>query len=273
MNNMELRCGARPWSIVEFQVTGDYALFTPPYLSVHGEKCSYQIPTYGSIEGILRSVYWKPTFEWVIDSVRVMNRICYQRMSELIPGYTSVIPGKKTERHLYTCLVKPCYQVRAHMEWNLNRPEYDNDRKFEKHIEIAERAIEYGGRMSPFMGVSNFPAIVTPCVFGSGKGKYDNSGIMDDFGIMFHSSVYADQAFDDETKNAKTNLFWKARMENGYINFPRKEECQYRKHVRNMRMKKFEPKEDETLISPKRLIREGSIKIINEDELDLLMGS
>lgn len=62
-------------NIVEFQVTGDYALFSDPILRVGGEKCSYQVPTYEALKGILQSVYWKPTIIWVIDAVRVMHPI------------------------------------------------------------------------------------------------------------------------------------------------------------------------------------------------------
>ena len=60
-------------NIVEFQVTGDYALFTDPLMRVGGEKCSYQIPTYEALKGVLSSVYWKPTIIWYIDSVRIVN--------------------------------------------------------------------------------------------------------------------------------------------------------------------------------------------------------
>ena len=61
--------------IVEFQVAGDYGLFSDPIMRVGGEKCSYQIPTYEALKGILHSVYWKPTLIWVIDDVRVMHPI------------------------------------------------------------------------------------------------------------------------------------------------------------------------------------------------------
>lgn len=37
-------------NIVEFQVTGDYGLFSDPIMRVGGEKCSYQVPTYECIE-------------------------------------------------------------------------------------------------------------------------------------------------------------------------------------------------------------------------------
>lgn len=62
-------------NIVEFQVTGDYALFSDPIMRVGGEKCTYQVPTYEALKGILHSVYWKPTIVWIIDAVRVMKPI------------------------------------------------------------------------------------------------------------------------------------------------------------------------------------------------------
>ena len=60
---------------VEFEVYGKYALFSDPITRVGGEKFSYQVPTYQALKGILESVYWKPTFIWVIDAVRIVNKI------------------------------------------------------------------------------------------------------------------------------------------------------------------------------------------------------
>ena len=45
-------------NIVEFEVFGDYALFSDPLMRLGGEKCSYQVPTYEALKGILSSVYW-----------------------------------------------------------------------------------------------------------------------------------------------------------------------------------------------------------------------
>lgn len=60
---------------VSFRVFGRTALFSDPITRMGGEKCSYQIPTYQALKGILESVYWKPTLIWVIDEARVMKRI------------------------------------------------------------------------------------------------------------------------------------------------------------------------------------------------------
>ena len=60
---------------ITLRVWGRYALFSDPITRVGGEKFSYPIPTYQAVKGILESVYWKPTFVWVPDAVRIMNPI------------------------------------------------------------------------------------------------------------------------------------------------------------------------------------------------------
>lgn len=105
-------------NIVEFQVTGDYALFSDPILRVGGEKCSYQVPTYEALKGILQSVYWKPTIIWVIDAVRVMHPIQMETK-----GIRPIKYSGGNDLSYYTYLKDCCYQVRAHFEWNENRPE------------------------------------------------------------------------------------------------------------------------------------------------------
>ncbi|MBQ7931148.1 MAG: CRISPR-associated protein Cas5, partial [Clostridia bacterium] len=40
-------------NLVEFEVSGDYGLFSDPIMRVGGEKCSYHIPTYEALKGIL----------------------------------------------------------------------------------------------------------------------------------------------------------------------------------------------------------------------------
>lgn len=120
-------------NIVEFQVTGDYALFSDPILRVGGEKCSYQVPTYEALKGILQSVYWKPTIIWVIDAVRVMHPIQMETK-----GIRPIKYSGGNDLSYYTYLKDCCYQVRAHFEWNENRPELAADRNENKHHEIAK---------------------------------------------------------------------------------------------------------------------------------------
>ena len=60
---------------IEFEAYAKYALFSDPVTRVGGEKFSYQVPTYQAIKGIVESIYWKPTLIWVIDAVRIVNKI------------------------------------------------------------------------------------------------------------------------------------------------------------------------------------------------------
>lgn len=218
---------------VEFMVTGDYGLFTDPIMRVGGEKCTYQIPTYEALKGILQSVYWKPTIIWYIDAVRIMNPI--QMESK---GMRTIKYGGGNDLSYYTYLKKCAYQVRAHFEWNENRPELVQDRNENKHHEIAKRMIKKGGRRDIFLGARECQGYVEPCVFDSGKGAYDDIPELS-FGLMYHGITYADESYSSETEGKMTVNLWYPVMKNGVIKFPRPEECPVHKSVRNMKMKKF----------------------------------
>lgn len=60
---------------IQFEVFGDYALFTDPLTKIGGEKLSYSVPTYQALKGIVESIYWKPTIIFTIDKLRVMKPI------------------------------------------------------------------------------------------------------------------------------------------------------------------------------------------------------
>ena len=155
-------------NIVEFIVYGDYALFSDPVMRVGGEKATYQIPTYEAIKGILSSVYWKPTFIWYVDKVRVMNQIQTE-----VKGIRPIKMSGGNDLSYYTYLKNCAYQVQAHFEWNMNRPELEKDRNENKHHEIARRMINKGGRRDVFLGTRECQGYVEPCVFGEGKGFYE----------------------------------------------------------------------------------------------------
>lgn len=166
---------------VEFEVSGAYALFSDPIMRVGGEKSSLQIPTYEALKGILSSVYWKPTIVWYIDAVRVMNPI---RME--VKGIRPIKYNGGNELAYYTYLKDCRYQVRAHFEWNENRPELAADRDEHKHHNIARRMIERGGRRDVFLGTRECQGYVEPCVFGEGEGAYDGEAHDMDFGMTYH---------------------------------------------------------------------------------------
>ena len=221
-------------NIVEFQVFGDYALFSDPIMRVGGEKCSHQVPTYEALKGILSSVYAKPTFIWHIDAVRVMNQIQTE-----VKGIRPIhYQDGKNDLSYYTYLKNCCYQVRAHFEWNLNRPELAEDRIENKHHNIAKRMIAKGGRRDIFLGTRECQGYVEPCIFGDGVGAYDQVPELS-FGLMYHGITYADQAYSPETQGKMTVRFWSPVMKNGVITFLRPEECPLTKPIRTMEIKPF----------------------------------
>lgn len=220
-------------NIVEFEVYGDYGLFSDPVMRIGGEKSTYQIPTYESLKGILMSVYWKPTLIWVIDAVRVMNQI--QTESK---GIRPIKYSGGNDLSFYTYLKDCRYQVRAHFEWNDNRPELAQDRNENKHHEIAKKMIRKGGRRDIFLGTRECQGYVEPCQFGEGQGAYDDIAELS-FGLMYHGITYPDEAYSEETKGKMTVRFWQPVMKNGIIEFLRPEDCPWQRPVRDMEMKPF----------------------------------
>ena len=226
-------------NIVEFQVTGDYALFSDPLMRVGGEKNSYPVPTYEALKGILSSVYWKPTIIWYIDAVRVMEPVQTE-----VKGIRPIkYHGGGNDLSYYTYLKNVRYQVQAHFEWNDNRPELAGDRNENKHYEIAKKMIAKGGRRDIFLGTRECQGYVEPCIFGEEAGAYD--GVPEwGMGLMYHGITYPDEAYSEKTAGKMTANFWYPVMKRGVITFPRPEDCPAHKPLREMDMKIFDQKLD-----------------------------
>jgi len=222
-------------NIVEFCVYGNYGLFSDPITRIGGEKCSYQIPTYESIKGVLSSVYWKPTIIWYIDKIRVINQIQTE-----VKGIRPIkYNDGKNDLSYYTYLKKCKYQVQAHFEWNENRDELKKDRNENKHHNIAKRMIEKGGRRDIFLGTRECQAYVEPCSFGEGDGFYDELEELS-FGLMYHGITYPDEAYSEDTEGKMTVNLWYPVMKKGIIEFAKPQNCPVHKTIREMNMKKFD---------------------------------
>lgn len=199
----------------ELKLWGRYALFSDPINRLGGEKCTYELPTYEALRGVMESVYWKPTLEWIIDDLRVMNPIRRESKNIRPINYT----GGNT-LSVYTYLQDPCYQLRAHFVWNEQRPELAADRDEDKHYQIAKRALARGGRRDIFLGTRECQGYVEPCVFGEGEGFYDRDGKRD-FGLCVHGIDYPDTIGGEKMRVR----LWRPQMENGVIHFPPPWEC------------------------------------------------
>lgn len=217
---------------LSFQVCGRQALFSDPVTRVGGEKISYSVPTYEALKGICESIYWKPTFVWVVDRVRIMKPIQTQSRGQRVPKYYN----EKNDLSIYTYLSHVKYQVEAHFEWNEHRPELTADRDENKHFWIAQRMLERGGRRDVFLGTRECQGYVEPCEFGTGKGYYDEEAAMS-FGIMVHGISYPDETGLD---CLQTRL-WNVVMRRGIIDFIRPEECEIVTNTVKGRKKVFGP--------------------------------
>lgn len=215
---------------IEFKVSGRYALFSDPINRIGGEKFSYQVPTYQALKGILESVYWKPTIIWVIDEVRVMNMIKTQSQGIRPVGFA----GGNT-LSIYTYLANVEYQVKAHFEWNYNRPNLEQDRNENKHYLIAKRMINCGGRRDIFLGTRECQGYVEPCKVGEGEGAYDNYGSLS-FGLMFHGFDYPDETGQDKLMAR----LWVPVMNDGVIKFLKPDECTIKRELSSMKPKVFD---------------------------------
>ncbi|MBR1931474.1 MAG: type I-C CRISPR-associated protein Cas5 [Lachnospiraceae bacterium] len=219
---------------IEYKVYGRYALFTDPLTKIGGEKFTYQVPTYEALKGITESIYWKPTFIWIIDEVRIANPIRTQAQG-IRPIH---MQDNKNDLSIYTYLKDVEYHVRAHFEWNENRKDLSGDRNEYKHWDIAKRMIEKGGRRDIFLGTRECQGYVEPCSFDKEKGYYEDTDLS--FGIMVHGITYPDeqsQVVDDKAE--MTVRLWNPVMRKGIIQFIRPEECTINKYLGERSIRKF----------------------------------
>ena len=219
-----------PKNSIQFKLWGRYALFTDPITKMGGERCSYHIPTYEALKGVAKSIYWKPTLIWHIDKIRIMKPIRTQTK-----GTKPLKISGGNDLAIYTYLVDVEYQVLAHFEWNMHRPELVNDRIDGKHFQIAQRTLLRGGRQDIFLGTRDCQGYVGPCQFSEGQSHYDNVDEVA-YGLMFHSFGYPDETGN----NMLVTRFWRPVMKEGVIDFTRPDdETNIIKEVRTMQTKKF----------------------------------
>ncbi|KGX88204.1 type I-C CRISPR-associated protein Cas5c [Pontibacillus litoralis] len=215
---------------IEFEVRGDYALFTDPLTKIGGEKMTYQVPTYQSLKGIMDSIYWKPTIINYVDEVRIMNPIQMESKGIRPIEYS----GGNTLAN-YTYLRDVVYKVKGHFEFNLNRPDMAFDRNEGKHYNILKRSVKAGGRRDIFLGTRECQGYVEPCAFDEGIGFYDSIPEVH-FGTMVHGINYPDET----GRNQLEVRLWQPIMKNGIITFIRPEKCNQVREIKEMKPKLFD---------------------------------
>ena len=113
---------------ITFRVWGRNAIFSDPITKIGGELCTYQVPTYEALKGIASAIYWKPTFVWVIDRVKIVKPI--RTESKNIKLHMN---DNSSGLYRYTYLYDVEYIVQAHIEWDYTREDLAQDRNENKH--------------------------------------------------------------------------------------------------------------------------------------------
>lgn len=153
-------------------VEGDYALFTRPEFKV--ERVSYDVPPPGALEGLLKSIYWKPAIKYVIDKIIVYNKINFDniRRNELeekisLKAMKDQMKKKDTDPSIYankcrsqraSMLLKNVkYGIEFHFELTKQKCDHEDESE-KKHYNIIKRRLEKGQHFrTPCLGCSEFP--------------------------------------------------------------------------------------------------------------------
>lgn len=210
-----LKKGNYDMDTIKIIVEGERACFTRPELKV--ERVSYDIPTPSALEGMLKSIYWKPAMRYVIDKIIVFNPIEFSniRRNEVktkINGRTvksnlkKALKGDEDKKDLsiYTAkdrtqkatmfLTNVKYGIEFHIEHTGYKCEREFGEEYNKHEKIIKRRIKNGQCFrTPCLGVSEFPVRKIELVedFDLNEVCFENKGIKD-FNYMLYGLEFKD---------------------------------------------------------------------------------
>lgn len=193
-------------------VTAETACFTRAEFP--SERVSYEVPTPSALVGALSSVFWKPQFRWIPESVDVLNPIRWvtQQRNEVskvqshrTAGTRYDVEDMRVQRQ--TLLLRDvAYRVRANI-WVHPGAEEQNPAKWRDQF---HRRIARGAYFRPpYLGMREHVADFRP-----DAPDRQRISLTEDLGLMLHSIL-----FDDVT-GAETYTWFHGRMEAGTVRFP-----------------------------------------------------
>lgn len=221
---------------------GDYACFTRPELKV--ERVSYDVPPPGALEGMLKSVYWKPAIRYVIDRIVVFHPIDFVNIRRnevkdkvLYSAVKSRMNGKGGDPCIYTSesrsqrasmvLKDVKYGIAFHFELTGLKNEKEDESEM-KHFHILKRRLEKGQYFrTPCLGCSEFPVRRLELV-----EEFDTEGISSeildmgdmDLGYMSYRVAFADEGkpMNDDWENPRfsdraSTIYYRPHMVRGII--------------------------------------------------------
>ncbi len=153
-------------------VEGDFGCYTRPEMKT--ERVSYDVPTPSALEGLIKSVYWKPPIRYVIDKIIVFNPINFinvrrnevkskislgavkQQMKDCSKDISIYTVDDRSQRAAMV-LKNVRYGIEFHFELTGNKDDEEENSQA-KHYSILKRRLERGQFFkTPCLGVAEFP--------------------------------------------------------------------------------------------------------------------
>ena len=155
----------------KIMVSGDYASFNRPEMKV--ERVSYDVPTPGALEGLIKSIYWKPPIRYVIDKIIVYNpiefvnirrnevkeKVSYAGVKKQMKGGEPIefFTKDMINQRGAMILKDVCYGIEFHFELTGIRNDHEDENE-EKHYNILLRRLRNGQCFrQPVFGCREFP--------------------------------------------------------------------------------------------------------------------
>lgn len=188
-------------------VEGDYALFTRPEMKV--ERVSYDVPTVSAMEGLIKSVYWKPAVRIVVDKIIVFNPIKFINIrrnevkNKIVQravvsqmngkGSTEIYASEQRSQRAGMLLKDVKYGIEFHFELTGNKSDHADESE-EKHYNIMLRRLRNGQCFrQPCLGCREFSVSSIKLVEDFDLSQVDSSLIGDiDLGYMIYGLKFAD---------------------------------------------------------------------------------
>ena len=189
---------------------GAYALFTDPCAKT--ERTTYPVPTPSAMEGLLRSVFWKPAIRYVIDEIVVFNPIVTAgiRRNEV----KDKISLSQMRRAMRGEPADPCVYTKASISQRASSVQEENADA--KYAEIIARRLKKGQCFrAPCFGCREFPVSRLYPVdrFDRGEIAPENLGERD-LGLMLYGLNYRDDT--DKLRNDWNSAYFSDRADAVY---------------------------------------------------------
>lgn len=153
-------------------VEGDYALFTRSECKV--ERVSYDVPTPSALEGMIKSIYWKPAIKFrikrivVFNPIRFMNirrnevknKVLLSKVKSQMKGENSpeIFTSEERSQRANMLLRDVRYGIEFCFEMTGIQSEKDDEDE-KKHYNILKRRLEKGQCFrQPCLGMREFVA-------------------------------------------------------------------------------------------------------------------